>query len=248
MKIVKTFIFFIYFIIFIPNVSAAECTNAEKVSLGKEAVGVKVGYKEMKAEKDPNTYVPADRENTETNYISYYNYFELQFFNLTENLFIELKNDYNSDIQYIRYNDLDNGIYRLNWNNINQVTTFNYKIIASDNTNCSGKVMKTGIITTPAYNPYYNSQRCETIPDYYLCQKYISTSIDYNYFAKKVDAYLEKINKTPENKEEDKSTTDIIQDFISENKNTILIITIGVFLVIGVAVVVIIRKRRSRLI
>lgn len=252
MKMLKIITYtFLFITIFTPTVLAAECSNAEKVSLGKEAVGVKVGDEEAEGIVDPSTYIPADRtEEDSDKYVKYYYYFNLIFNNITENLVLRIENDYNDEVIYVKYDDTDNGQYILEWKNIYQVTTFKYTILASDKTNCEDEILKEGIYTLPKYNIYYNHQKCDTIPNYYLCKKYITTEVDSETFFEKVNSHLKSLEKKEEEKEQIKTENifDKISKLIKENQTIALIGGVAIVLVGGFVIGVVIRKRRSRVI
>ena len=56
----------------------AECTNADKVELGKLASSIKVSYEEVEEILDPSTYTPAEGEEDKD---VYYYYFNINFNN-----------------------------------------------------------------------------------------------------------------------------------------------------------------------
>ncbi len=101
-------------------------------------------------------------------------------------------------------------------------------------------------LTLPRYNEYSTYSLCDSVSDYYLCQKYVTfDEIESSYFVEKVSDEIEK--------REDKQVSELkwyekVWEFVVEHKT--IFITGGVIVIAGGAVtaVVIIRKRRRSII
>lgn len=225
-------------------VNASLCTNAEKVSLGKLATDIKVGYEEKEGIVDPSTYLPPEGYTTE-NYVVTYPYFVVKVNNIPENLDVVLKNEKTQEEIEIKYKDTLNGTYEYSWKDLDDVTKFSYRILGDSTTSCSLEVLKKGIITLPAYNRYYTSQRCDKAQGYSLCEKFINTSLDYETFTKKVDKYIEEKEKKQGTKEA-KPTKKKYLEFIKKNSEKIILISVISIIAIGSVITIIVRKRRRR--
>lgn len=89
-------------------------------------------------------------------------------------------------------------------------------------------------VTTPTYNHFYKLSVCDNAREFELCQKWVSHSLSRNEFVKKVNEYKEK-NGVLDNTEVNKkiSVIDLAMSFIR---------MYGLYIVIGVAVIIIIVK------
>lgn len=249
MKYLKLFIILTIIFIFVPAVNASECTNTEKVDLGKLATSVKVGYEEETGILNKGSFTPPEGYD-EDNYVAEYYYFKVNFYNISENISIEIENDYNDEVKVINYEDTINGNYSFDWKHINQITKFTYKILGAKETNCRTTVLKTGILTLPSYNRYYGHAKCEGHEKLEICQKYTNTVITNKVFESKMEKYLKEQDKeNEENYDETQlSMFDKIFKYIRENQMKVIIISISSLVALGVIVGIIIRKRRGRVI
>lgn len=235
------------------SVSAASlCSNERKVELQKMASAVKLTYEEAQEEADPDSYISIDEANPETideyEEILYNDYFKIKILNLNENLYIKLENSLNDDVKYITYDDTIEGNYTLDWKNLNEVVTFTYTIYSSEKTECMNEKIKSGMLTLPKYNRNYTNTMCEEVPDYYLCQKYISVNVTEEQFYDYIMAYTKKESSSNDNADNNGNADFSIIEFLKENKK-ILIIGLTVLVVGGgIATVIVIKKRRSRVI
>ena len=247
MKIVKMFIFFIYFIIFIPNVSAAECTNAEKVSLGKEAVGVKVGYEEMEGIMDKDLYTPPEGVDPNT-YVKYYYYFKINVVNVTENIKVVITNPKNNEEIIVTYDKVNNNLYSFDWFDLEEPTNLKYKILANTY-DCNNYKLKEGILFLPAYNRYYKHVKCKGNEKLSICQKYTNTKVTSEIFEREIN---KKINNDTEKNNTDKivenNLINNIKEYINNNITQVIIFAILIVIVIGFIIFMLIGKRRRRVI
>lgn len=249
MKRLKKYLLFILLLILIPSVNAEECSNAEKVALGKEATAIKVGYEEKEGEYDPNVVAPPDGY-TDGNHRVKYNYFIINFTNITENVYIEISNEEKNYDKKIFYSDAYNGKYSFDWKNINTTNRFEYSIIANVDSSCDGTVLKKGVLNLPAYNPYHTFSKCQDYPEFSLCQKYVNTNLTYDQFIKKLDKYIAQQEKKEEEKrkKEQASFLDNLVKFIKNNKMLVLIVSVVVTTIVGAIIILIVRNRKRRLI
>lgn len=239
----RNLIILILFIMFSwTSVDAASVCSYEKQSaISKSSYNVKVTYEEARGMLDPDEYYVPDNEDPET-YVVYYDYFKIKILNITEDIYIKLENSANKEVKYIKYEDTNEGAFTLDWKDLSQVTTFNFTIYSSTKTECPNEEFRKGVISTPMLNKNYNNVMCMEIPEFNLCQKYITNNISDKKFLELANNYLTKKNTKKEEKikkEEQKKN----------NKKTILIITSSIVIVGGgIAGVIAIKKRRSSVI
>ncbi len=216
--------------------AASVCSYEKQKELSKVASNVKLTYEEAQGIVDPENYHVPEGEDPET-FVVYYDYFKIKILNITESIYVKLENSFNDEVKYIKYEDTDEGIFVIDWNNLKDVTTFNYTIYSSSKTECPDEEIRKGVLTTPMLNENYTNVICLEIPDFSLCQKYITTSISEEQFRKKAEAYLEKEEKKEEKEE--------IKEERKKNNTTILIISASILIVGGGIAFVIARKKRG---
>lgn len=56
---------------------------------------------------------------------------------------------------------------------------------------CFGTVVRNITIDIANYNPYYNHDLCKNIPEFKLCQKWVTSNISYDEFVTQTNKYLE---------------------------------------------------------
>lgn len=251
MKEIKAVILCLAALFNMMNVDAAsKCSYEKQVELNKTASGVKMTYEEADGVVDPSEYVPLEGFEDDPNAQLHYTYFKISLVNITEDIYVKVENSITEDVKFIEYKDTTNGTFTFDLNNIGNVTMFKYTIYSSTKTDCSNEILIKGTMTTPMYNRYHTDQKCEKIPDFSMCQKYVMTDFTYEDFRKKVDSYIEKQNKKEDKKEkkENEKFLNNITNFIKDNK--IWFITGGGVLIVGgvVTSVIVIKKRRSRVI
>lgn len=220
------------------NVDAASnCSYEKQVGYKQSAANVKATYEEAEAEYD-NMYTTDENGN----YLekAKYNYFEIKFLNITNDLYIKISNSVNSDIKIITYADTDEGTYKLKWDNLDNVTTFNYSIYSSSNTECPNELLKKGLLTTPRYNYYYNTPVCEGLEENSLCQKYITLNEDLDKVYEKISK--NKKEKTNRKKEENQTKKNKKKSYSA----LIASIVFSLIVCVGGTMLIITRKRNDK--
>ena len=141
--------------------------------------------------------------------------------------------------------------YTYNNTNNGEITIYNYTINSgsykfySNLSECYGTSLGTKYYKFPSYNIYYNSESCKDIPNFSLCQKWISVNYSNYEFENLVKKYKEDLDVTDE--EEDipiiyeKSILDDIVNIYINNYYYFLIA-----IIVLCAVVMIITRRKDR--
>ena len=216
---------------------ATTCTNEEYVKLKQVASNVGHTYEEKQEEVDPNTYL----KNDEVGYGPLYeSYLSVIFSNITNDIYIKISNDYNDEVKYVRYQDTKDGIYSFDWKNIDKITKFTYEVYSSTETSCPDEKYYTGYIILPKYNEVSESAMCNGLNDFEPCNRYITTNMDP---AEQERRIQEKI-KIVEEKEakKNKKWYQKIGDF--GKKYAVVIIAGSIIVIVGVATVVVDKKRK----
>lgn len=232
------------------NVKGASCDYEEKAKLNNEIANVKVNYEIKEYLVDPSTYeVPDEVVGTpdEDTFELWLDYFQINILNLTENMYVIVKND--QDKEEIRYNysDVKDGVINFARYNRENVVKYTFEIYASDVSSCGGNKLKTLTLTLPRYNEYSAYDMCSSVPDYYLCQDYTtSKEVEFGEFVENVLEEIEKRNEEEQKQKEKESKWYYkIGKFVSEHK-TAFMIAGGVIVVAGGATTVVVIKRKRR--
>ncbi len=181
------------------NVRAASlCSAKEQLDLRKEVANVKADYETKNEDLD-----------TGNEFVQLHYYIQISILNLTENFYMVITNDVNDEQLTFYSNDAVDGIITFNWDEVDEITRMTIKVYSSDNTSCPDEEYKTIYLSLPRYNYYSRYEICNIIPDFNLCQEFVSVKeFDENNFWKQVENYR---NEHPEE----------TQDKPSENTNNI---------------------------
>lgn len=235
---------FISFFFATMTVGAATCDFEEKAKLNNEVGNVKINYeilqKEIKDAYPPDSLIGTDSEN-EYKLVS--DYIQVNVFNLTENSYIEVHDDYTKETKRYNYNDSTNGTISFESPSLRDIVKYKIEVLASDKTGCEGTKLKTLNITLPRFNEFSRYGVCSSLKDYYLCQEYVTfpDNVSFQSFTDMVMKESEKREKEEEYK--NKKWYEKIGDFVVEHK-TVLIVGTSL-IIVGGTIVLVIKKRRS---
>ncbi len=205
-------------ILFVTNVNAAsKCSYEEQTKLNGKAGNVKVSYEIKETEVKADFFDVYKNELKDTMIVEV---FEISVLNISEDIYVVVKNDFNKDSKTIRYSDSNNGIAKFTWDKRDNITNFTFEIYSSNKTSCPNEIYKTIYLTTPRYNTLYGYEECKNIEDFYLCQKYVTfKDISEANFFSKISQYKNKeIDDNGEVIPSNKTIFDRVFDFVKENK------------------------------
>ncbi len=239
----KKILFLLTLLVLPLSVNGASCSTTEKASLITKAnllnfnyveeegyyTGEEVGYPETLDEEDY------------ADYKVYYEYFVINILNLSEEFYIKVSNNVNNEVFYIYYDDIENGMYSFNHQTLSDVTTYQFDVYSSSETECEDELITVKYLLVPKYNEYSTLTMCLDNPDESVCQKYTTVSTY-------TESYVfEKL--TSNSSEEKEETTDVEDEnlFSLLNENIVYIILGGISIVAIAAVIVVVRKKRSDL-
>ncbi len=216
-KFITVFIIALTFLV-VPVHAEESCTYKEEAELREKASNIRADY-EVKEEE-------IGGEEDSAPILVYY--FTISVMNITDEFYVEVTNDFNSEKKIIGSQDIVDGIATFDWDVSSEVTDFTFKVYSVAVSNCSGVTLKTFHLQTPRYNENYHICADE-FPDYYLCQKFVTfKKMDRNEFYKSLNSYRNRMEKENEKNNKD-NFFDKIFNFINKNK----FIIIGVILVAG---------------
>ena len=246
MKIIKLlFTFLLTFIIGV-NSAFAVCETSELNKVRQNAYKVSTSYDLIKEEENDEDYTPPDglTEEEIENFVPYNYYFNIYINNVSEDLYVVVKDSISGASKTFHHADTNNGVITIKDENFTELNDYTIDIYA-ENVDCGSTKIRTINYRKPKYNEYSGYSICEGLSSYYLCKTFIDFDIDYNF-----DEVYDKISNqiaAKEKEEEEKgnnSVTDKIENFLGKNK--IAIIVGGIIVGAGVATTIVIMVRRRR--
>lgn len=236
------------FLVLVPTSKAATCGYEEKAKLNNEVANVKANYEIKERVLDRGEYSPPDGlENEE--YVAKTDYIEVHILNITKNMYVVVTNDLNNETVTYGFDDTNNGNISFTRTELDSLITYTIKVYASNETGCEGSALKTLYVSLPRYNDYSTYDICKELPDYYLCQRYVTyESVGYDIFFTRIREQLDKKEEDKKDNKEDSKWYEVVGNFISKHKVPFIIGGITLVVVAGGATIVIIKKRRRSII
>ena len=237
----------IVFLLGVPSVLAV-CTSEENNTLNSLASNVTVDYEALMEEypleenfNPPDGLTPEELEE----YVATRRVIMIYISNITEELYVTVRNDNTYETVTYTYDDAENGVISIRKEDISEITNYTITVYSSDATNCRDTRLRTLYLTTPMFNYFSNYSACEGAEDFYLCYEYLSVpGVTEKRFLELVDRYKAgQIDNEGEEitvEEEEEGFLDFIQDNIALTIGIVVLIVV----VLGVVVVIIIRRRR----
>lgn len=223
----------------------AECDYETQVRLNTEASNVKINYEIKREIINMNTgEVAPEATDEDVDFESEYAYQDniyISLLNLTENIYVELIGN-NGDVRTIYYSDTENGSLDLNGGTGEEIVTYTVNI-KSNNSNCSGSLLKTFEFITPKKNPFSALLACKGVNEYY-CEPYVT--YDINMTEGEVIDRAMAAKEEEQTKQEEEKNKNWWTEWLEKNPWFIPTV-IGVIVLAGVTTtVIIIKKRRSK--
>lgn len=217
------------------DTSGTKCNNEESKKVKDAAQGVEVSYTIKKM--FVGTSIDIDQPDMPE--VEEYDYgFEIAIKNITEDVYVVVKNDYSDDVFTYHYADTENGVKTFESIATEEAINFTFEV-KSENANCKDEDYRKISLTTPIYNYYHRYQFCSDNPKSKVCKMFVNEKISAKEFATEVNA------KKEENQKSDDSNKKNVPTFVKENKYLFIIGGI-VIVIIGVATVCVkIKKRRG---
>ena len=230
------------FLTFFQSVNAA-CDYDRQVELMTQASNVNITYEigefatgnQIESDDDPNVEMVDEYETR----------FKIDIYNLTPDIYVEVKNNYTNETETYYYDDSDEGTitwYRLP-EDFDHLVGYTVTVYSND-TNCRGDVLQIlPELITPQFNYLANEAECRSLKNQgqtpYYCEPYITTDLnmDYYEFLEIANSELDKLEQAEADQTED--------DNFWERYGYIFLIVIIVILIGGIATVIVRRYKRS---
>ncbi len=212
--------------------AASLCSYEEQVNLGQKASNVQVSYEI----KEKELKLPLINGTVK--------YIVINILNIDDDIYITLKNDYNSQTWTFDSSNTKDGMATIEWENVDQITNFTYEIHASARTKCPDDRYKTGYLTLPRYNDFADRTMCTYNPEFYMCQTFVTfKETDEKTFLSQLESYKNGLIGPTGEPIENPTLLDKILTFINNNK---WYLVGGLVLIGGGLVVISIRNKKMR--
>lgn len=217
------------------DTSGTKCNNEDSKKVKDAAQKIEVSY----TIKNMLVGTSIDIDEPDMPEVEEYDYgFEIAIKNITEDIYVVVKNDYSNDVFTYHYADTENGVKTFESIATDEAVNFTFEV-KSENVNCKDEDYRKITLTTPIYNLYYRYQFCSDNPKSKVCKMFVNEKISAKEFATEVNA------KKEGNQKSDDSNKKNVPTFVKENKYLFIIGGI-VIVIIGVATVCVkIKKRRG---
>lgn len=223
--------------VFAEETNVKACSAKQLSELRQIAANIKVSYL-------PRTeIVTSEYEDSETGTKPKYTkrFLDIKVYNMDPKLYIEVTNSIEHE-QVVTADDLGiDGTITFRQNAIDSKVDYLF-VIKSAEYGCETQTLRTVRLTLPMFNAYSQLDVCSEIPDYYLCQEYVTQQVDGSTFYDKVEAYKEKVVEQGK-KEEENNTSSVNKIFKGASEYKYLIV--GAVVALGVVITVVIIKRKE---
>ena len=217
------------------DTSGTKCNNEDSKKVKDAAQKIEVSY----TIKNMLVGTSIDIDEPDMPEVEEYDYgFEIAIKNITEDVYVVVKNDYSDDVFTYHYADTENGVKTFESIATEEAINFTFEV-KSENANCKDEDYRKISLTTPIYNYYHRYQFCSDNPKNKVCKMFVDKQITAKEFATEVDAKKNDSLKVNENK------TNVVTTLVKDNKYLFIIGGI-VIVIIGVATICVkIKKRRG---
>lgn len=218
------------------------CPLETKTNLRVAASNVTINYQPVEIAYQNEPGVPADS----TGAVEYY--FDIKIYNVNSQLKVIIKSDEDGfgETEATYKNIQKDGAIHVKKRVGNELKNLVFEVRGSDATGgCAVETLRTIKLTLPKYNNLAEREVCTEVPEFYMCQKYITYDVDPANFAKEIAKYKEKLeqqqNASNADVEDNNTLPDKAADLISKNK----LIIVGAIVLAGVIITIIILRRKK---
>ena len=218
------------------------CPLETKTNLRVAASNVTVNYQPIEVAYQNELNVPADSSGA----VEYF--FDVKIYNVNSDLMVKIKSDdeFSQGTEVTYKNIQKDGAIHAKKRVGNELTNLVFEIYGSQSTGgCAVEVLRTIKLTLPKYNNLAEREVCTEVPEFYMCQKYVTYDIDPANFSKEIAKYKEKLeqqqNASNTDVEDNNTLPDKAADLISKNK----LFIVGAIVLAGIIITVIILRRKK---
>lgn len=243
-------LFLLAIILLVPNLvsAASSCSYEEQVEINNIVANVKANYEVVDIYAGKSYDVDnANPDGTFPEVDKYVKGFNISILNITDDIYVKVRNDFDTDEKTYYYKDTQDGIVTFQTRNKSKLINYTVEVY-SNKYSCIGEKFYEFSFTTPMFNNFSERPQCIDNRDFYYCQEFISSeNISFVEFNQKIKEYEQEKKQEEEQKEnQNKSFIEKLKELYNNNK----VIVYSIFVVIVVtgvaATVILIKRKRSR--
>lgn len=228
-------ILFILITLKMTNVTALSCPNSISKDLSLEASHIKVSYEIIDRSIEQEITI---EENTTSYKIPKFD-FVFTIYNMTENLYITIKDDVTNENKNIFMSDTNNGEYTFTNSDPGKIYNYTFSILSND-PNCQGQKVRTIRMVKPKYNAYSEFAYCKSSSNYY-CQRFVEKDLA----LKNSDDFLKAISVNIKDSETNDTKVPNNPKVINYTWINIAVVAFAVIIVTTI-IIVIVKKVKAR--
>ena len=237
MKYCKFILLFIISFLFVSSVSAGTCNKSDADKLNLAASHVKLTY----TKEDNSQYKKITANNEETTYKVPNYTFKISVYNITEDIYINIKDDKTNLDRNIYYSDTSDGVYTIENKDFGSIYKYTVSVYSNVG-DCKDTLLLTRSIIKPKYNAYSEFEYCKTSSKS-QCQEFIKNDLS---IKNEEDFYksigIVKKDKKDDNKENKNLS---IKEIFTMNKRIYIISAIITAIVVLVIILIINRVNKG---
>lgn len=211
------------------------CPAIKLAELRSMASNVKVTYAPVTEIKE----IPGDNETGATKYSS--RVVVIKVYNMNTRLYLDVSNNEGYKQVVTADRALKDGTIGFKQEKLDRKINYTFDVKSTEY-GCDTVVLRTIRVSIPMYNKYAELDICADIPEYYLCQEFVTAPVDGATFYDRVDAYKAKLLEQGQDIEED-NTSGVNKTFANASKYKYLIV--GIIVALGVVITIVIIKRKE---
>ena len=167
----------------------------------------------------------------------------VKIYNVPSEFRVKVRDRNNGRFVVLAGEDAKDGVLSVATRKVSYVNKFTVEVYANEG-ECFNTKLRTISVTTPRYNPVSMLGICSDIPEYYLCQRWVTYNINTEEAIKKIQTYNKKLEEKKVAEENSKKQNGLISSAIS-NVKKIMPIVISILVVIGLVATFVIIKRKG---
>ena len=245
MKLRKLIVVLVSIMLFsLKGVYAEECSYIEQSNISKMAAEVKAGYTIKERVIDSPGLIVVDADNNESVEM-HETYLEVNVYNITDSLYVVIKDSKDKIVKTIYYADTEEGTYTFEHTDLSSIITYKLDVYSSGNNGCEKIKYRTFMLKLPKFNPYYGYEVCAGIDDFSGCKMLIENQEpSFNTLLERIKRYKDpNYGKETELEEEENGSFNLVR-YLWTHK----ILSLGIlgFIIILIVLFIRIRKRKKQ--
>ena len=248
MKTKMSKLFLLAIVFWTPHVvqAASSCSYSEQAELNNIVANVKANYEVVDIHNGKAVQLDSEQA-VDPEIDVYIRGFKISILNVTEDIYVTVKNDYDNEVKTYYNRDSEDGIVSFETKNNDKLINYTIEVHANKYS-CAGQLLRIINMQTPVYNVNSEFDVCNQYKEFYYCQEFLPSGIvDTKTFFDQLEKYKqEKQQEKDIEQEKNKSFLEKIKGFYNNNKLSIYIVG-GIVIITGVTTTaILVKRKRSR--